>query len=128
VFPLAPPSRAHANVCLQNRARIPPATRENASALLASAADLTQEQLARQLPPTDLDHAHKLLLEKFSGAPSALRRSRIALTGLRGAGKSTLGSLLARRLQWAFIELDRQIESDTGLTLSIIFDLYGQAG
>jgi XRE family aerobic/anaerobic benzoate catabolism transcriptional regulator len=82
----------------------------------------------KKLPPTDLDHAHKLLLEKFSGAPSVLRRSRIALTGLRGAGKSTLGSLLAQRLQCPFIELDRQIERDTGLTLSIIFDLYGQAG
>ena len=82
----------------------------------------------KKLPPADLDHAHKLLLEKFSGAPSGLRRSRIALTGLRGAGKSALGSLLAQRLQCTFIELDRQIERDTGLTLSIIFDLYGQAG
>jgi XRE family aerobic/anaerobic benzoate catabolism transcriptional regulator len=82
----------------------------------------------KKLPPADLDHAHKLLLEKFGGAPSALRRSRIALTGLRGAGKSTLGSLLAQRLHCPFIELDRQIERDSGLTLSIIFDLYGQAG
>jgi len=82
----------------------------------------------KKLPPTDLDHAHKLLLEKFSGASSALRSSRIALTGLRGAGKSTLGSLLAQRLQCPFIELDRQIERNTGLTLSIIFDLYGQTG
>ena len=82
----------------------------------------------KKLPTTDLDDAHKLLLEKFSGAPSALRRSRIALTGLRGAGKSTLGALLAQRMQCPFIELDRQIERDTGLTLSIIFDLYGQAG
>lgn len=82
----------------------------------------------KKLAPADLDNAHKLLLEKFSGAPAGLRRSRIALTGLRGAGKSALGSLLAQRLQCPFIELDRQIERDTGLTLSIIFDLYGQAG
>jgi XRE family transcriptional regulator, aerobic/anaerobic benzoate catabolism transcriptional regulator len=82
----------------------------------------------KRLPPADLHNAHKLLLEKFSGAPAGLRRSRIALTGLRGAGKSALGSLLAQRLQCPFIELDRQIERDTGLTLSIIFDLYGQAG
>ena len=82
----------------------------------------------KKLPPADLDNAHRLLLEKFSGAPAGLRRSRIALTGLRGAGKSALGSLLAQRLQCPFIELDREIERDTGLTLSIIFDLYGQAG
>ena len=82
----------------------------------------------KKLAPADLDNAHKLLLEKFSGAPAGLRRSRIALTGLRGAGKSALGSLLAQRLQCPFIELDRQIERNTGLTLSIIFDLYGQAG
>jgi XRE family aerobic/anaerobic benzoate catabolism transcriptional regulator len=82
----------------------------------------------KELPPTDLSHAHKLLLERFGGASTASRRSRIALTGLRGAGKSTLGSLLAERLRCPFIELDRQIEHDTKLTLAIIFDLYGQAG
>lgn len=82
----------------------------------------------KKLPPADLDNAHKLLLETFGGAPPGLRRSRIALTGLRGAGKSALGALLAQRLQCSFIELDRQIERDTGLTLSIIFDLYGQSG
>jgi XRE family aerobic/anaerobic benzoate catabolism transcriptional regulator len=50
------------------------------------------------------------------------------LIGLRGAGKSTLGSLLAQVLRVPFIELDKQIERDTGLTLSIIFDLYGTGG
>ena len=82
----------------------------------------------KKLPPSDLDNAHRLLLERFSGVPSALRASRIALIGLRGAGKTALGCLLAERLRCPFIELDRQIERDTGLTLSIIFDLYGQAG
>ena len=100
-------------------------TAENAPASPAFEQSTT---LLKRLPPADLGDAHKLLLEKFSGAPSALRRSRIALTGLRGAGKTALGSLLAQRLQCPFIELDRQIERDTKLTLAIIFDLYGQAG
>lgn len=100
-------------------------TAENAP---ASPAFEQSTVLLKKLPPTDLDSAHRLLLEKFSGAPNSLRRQRIALTGLRGAGKSALGSLLAQRLQCPFIELDRQIERDTKLTLSIIFDLYGQSG
>jgi XRE family aerobic/anaerobic benzoate catabolism transcriptional regulator len=82
----------------------------------------------KKLPPATLEHAHKLLLAKFGGANTSLRRFRIALTGLRGAGKSTLGSLLAQVLRCPFIELDKQIEADTGQTLTIIFDLYGQAG
>jgi XRE family aerobic/anaerobic benzoate catabolism transcriptional regulator len=68
------------------------------------------------------------LLERFGGSDSASRRLRIALTGLRGAGKSTLGSLLAQVLRVPFIELDKQIERDSGVTLSIIFDLYGPSG
>jgi XRE family transcriptional regulator, aerobic/anaerobic benzoate catabolism transcriptional regulator len=82
----------------------------------------------KKLPPTDLQQAHKLLLENFGGANASLRRARIALTGLRGAGKSTLGALLSQRLHCPFIELDKQIERDTGLTLAIIFDLYGEPG
>ena len=53
---------------------------------------------------------------------------RIALIGLRGAGKSTLGAKLARALGAPFIELDREIEREAGTGLSEIFLLYGQAG
>ena len=82
----------------------------------------------KKLPPGQLRDAHKLLLEKFSNVDASLRRSRIALIGLRGAGKSTLGSLLAQQLGVPFIELDKQIERDSGVTLAIIFDLYGPSG
>jgi XRE family aerobic/anaerobic benzoate catabolism transcriptional regulator len=54
------------------------------------------------------------------------RTRRVALIGLRGAGKSTLGALLAKGLRRPFIELDREIEKDTGLAVSEIFMLYGQ--
>jgi XRE family aerobic/anaerobic benzoate catabolism transcriptional regulator len=53
---------------------------------------------------------------------------RIALIGLRGAGKSTLGAKLARALAVPFVELDREIEREAGTSLSEIFLLYGQAG
>jgi XRE family aerobic/anaerobic benzoate catabolism transcriptional regulator len=45
---------------------------------------------------------------------------------LRGGGKSTLGKLLAERLEVPFIELDREIEKRSGTTLSAIFDMFGQ--
>jgi XRE family aerobic/anaerobic benzoate catabolism transcriptional regulator len=96
--------------------------------LPASPAFEQSTDFLKKLAPPDLRDAHKLLLEKFGGSPSDGRRSRVALTGLRGAGKSTLGSLLAQSLEVPFIELDRQIERDSGLTLTIIFDLYGLAG
>jgi XRE family aerobic/anaerobic benzoate catabolism transcriptional regulator len=56
------------------------------------------------------------------------RGKRIALIGLRGAGKSTLGGRLAKLLDAPFIELDREIEREAGTSLSEIFLLYGQAG
>ncbi|MFI5177345.1 MAG: shikimate kinase [Vicinamibacterales bacterium] len=50
----------------------------------------------------------------------------IALVGLRGAGKTTIGRRLARRLKMRFAELDHQIETRAGLTLSQIFSLHGE--
>lgn len=50
---------------------------------------------------------------------------RIALIGLRGAGKSTLGRELAQRLEVPFVELDERIERRAGLSLAAIFDLQG---
>jgi XRE family transcriptional regulator, aerobic/anaerobic benzoate catabolism transcriptional regulator len=50
----------------------------------------------------------------------------IALVGMRGAGKTTVGQLLARRRRVPFYELDRIIENDIGLSLAEIFDLEGE--
>lgn len=55
-------------------------------------------------------------------------RNRIALIGLRGAGKSTLGPPLALRLGIPFVELDQEIEKEAGLGLAEIMELHGQAG
>ena len=77
--------------------------------------------------------AHRLedvifrLMREF-GHDETTRRQRIALIGLRGAGKSTLGNLLAKELDVPFIELDREIERETGLPLAEVFALYGQGG
>ncbi len=82
----------------------------------------------RSLPPEGLAEARSLLVEHFGGVDLAARRGRIALIGLRGAGKSTLGAMLAERLEVPFLELDRLIEQESGVSLSAIFDLYGQGG
>jgi XRE family aerobic/anaerobic benzoate catabolism transcriptional regulator len=67
------------------------------------------------------------LLRSLSAKP-ARPIDRIALIGLRGAGKSTLGALAAKRLGWRFIELNREIERDNGLSITEVFSLYGQDG
>src|SRR5216110_858947 len=51
----------------------------------------------------------------------------VALVGLRGAGKSTVGKALAKHLGVRFIELDALIESDTNLVLGELFSLHGEA-
>src|SRR5450830_1958924 len=81
-------------------------------------------QFLERLAPDMLVEARKLVTEHFS-SPSEDRR-RIALIGLRGGGKSTLGRLLAERLDVPFIELDREIERRSGANLSEIFDMFGQ--
>jgi XRE family aerobic/anaerobic benzoate catabolism transcriptional regulator len=54
------------------------------------------------------------------------RRQHVALLGLRGAGKSTVGPLLAEALGMRFIELDQRVEGETGLQLSELFALHGE--
>lgn len=52
---------------------------------------------------------------------------RIALIGLRGAGKSTLGPELARAIGAPFIELDKEVEREAGIAIGEVITLYGQA-
>jgi len=56
----------------------------------------------------------------------AARSTRVALVGLRGAGKSTLGQMLADDLGYPFVELSREIEKFAGCSISEIQGLYGQ--
>jgi XRE family aerobic/anaerobic benzoate catabolism transcriptional regulator len=84
-------------------------------------------QSLSRLPAKELAEARRLLSEAFGAAVESERRHRIALIGLRGAGKSTLGARLAVALGAPFVELDREIERESGTSLSEVFDLYGQA-
>ncbi len=62
-----------------------------------------------------------------SNAGPSTKRSRIALIGLRGAGKSTLGQMLADDLGYPFVELSREIEQFAGCSIGEIQGLYGQS-
>jgi len=80
-----------------------------------------------RLPAHRLEDVVYRLMRDF-GPEEKLRRMRIALIGVRGAGKSTLGMRLSAATGIPFIELDREIEKDTGIPLEEIFSLYGQSG
>jgi XRE family transcriptional regulator, aerobic/anaerobic benzoate catabolism transcriptional regulator len=80
-----------------------------------------------RLPTYRVEEAAARLMREF-GAEQNRRLARIALIGLRGAGKSTLGAGLAAERDVPFIELDHEIEIDTGMPLAEIFSLYGQSG
>ena len=85
-------------------------------------------EFLRRLPEIELQQARRLLVEHFGSVDQVGRYDRVALIGLRGAGKSTLGAKLAARLDVPFLELDRCIESEAGVPLGVIFELYGQSG
>lgn len=55
-------------------------------------------------------------------------RDNIFLIGLMGAGKTTVGRMLARRLDKEFIDADRELEQRTGASVSLIFEIEGEAG
>jgi XRE family aerobic/anaerobic benzoate catabolism transcriptional regulator len=93
------------------------AAEESSSADLA----LIIEFLKRQ-PPERLANIRRQLLDGHDTA------RRIALVGIRGVGKSTLGPLLAERLGVPFVELNREIEKEAGIAVSELFMLYGQRG
>src|SRR5262245_1181019 len=111
---------------------------------LARAAAALGRSLPELVPPLKQDHSltaeiWRLLtdsggddlqdllqwLEQRRGSRSKPRF--IALIGLRGSGKSTVGPMLARRLQTEFVELDKWVEEAAGLTLAEMFATHGEA-
>lgn len=84
--------------------------------------------LLTRLDDGQLDQAYTLLAATFGLGDEQGRERRIALIGLRGAGKSTLGAQLAARRGVPFVELDREIEREAGTSMNEILLLHGQAG
>jgi XRE family aerobic/anaerobic benzoate catabolism transcriptional regulator len=82
------------------------------------------EQL-RRLEPAALSELQQQLTARLGDRVP--RHRRFALIGLRGAGKSTLGAGLAERLDIPFVQLNQEIETETGMSINEIFDMRGQA-
>jgi XRE family transcriptional regulator, aerobic/anaerobic benzoate catabolism transcriptional regulator len=80
-----------------------------------------------QLPAPSLGELTRLIETRFMPADRSDRGQRIALVGLRGAGKSTLGRMLARQLGWPFIEIDRVVEEDYGASIPDMIEMAGTA-
>jgi XRE family aerobic/anaerobic benzoate catabolism transcriptional regulator len=83
--------------------------------------------LLSQLPDGQLPAFAKEIEARVAGFANADRGRRLALVGLRGAGKSTLGRLLARELGWPFIELDRVVEEEYGASIPDLIEMGGTA-
>jgi XRE family aerobic/anaerobic benzoate catabolism transcriptional regulator len=92
-----------------------------------SAARAALLDLVATLPDSALAELTDLIEARLVPADGADRARRIALVGLRGAGKSTLGRMLARYLGWPFIELDRVVEQDYGASIPDMIEMAGTA-
>jgi len=83
--------------------------------------------LLAQVPEKELPALAREIEARVALCGGADRARRIALVGLRGAGKSTLGRILAQHLGWPFIELDRRVEEDYGASIPDLIEMAGTA-
>jgi len=83
--------------------------------------------LLNRMPAAELAALAGDIEARAAQSQNADRGERIALVGLRGAGKSTLGRVLAQHLGWPFIELDRLVEEDYGASIPDLIEMAGTA-
>lgn len=108
-----------------------------ARALGCSAAELAAEITGPNAPIAELLQHYRNASDKQQlrlmallrpQADQPVRAHRLALIGMRGAGKSTLGQMLARRCKAPLLELNRHIEQHSGMTIHDVMAIYGQEG
>jgi XRE family transcriptional regulator, aerobic/anaerobic benzoate catabolism transcriptional regulator len=83
--------------------------------------------LLGRVPPHELPAIADVIERRIEGTVASDRAQRIALVGLRGGGKSTLGKLLAEKLGVPFIELDRMVEQEYGASMPLLIENSGVA-
>ncbi len=128
---LAQLEQGRGNISVMLLARVAAALRTDLPDLLRMREKHTAEEvliadLLRDLSPDTHKAFLQMLSENFS-VPVESRR-RIALIGLRGAGKTSQGQMLAKHLNIPFVHLGSEIELLAGMSASEIFSLSGQAG
>lgn len=77
------------------------------------------------LPQSEWPAIAEMIEQRVHDNARADRKRRIALVGLRGAGKSTLGRMLASRLGYPFVELNRVVEQEYGASVSMLIEMSG---
>jgi XRE family transcriptional regulator, aerobic/anaerobic benzoate catabolism transcriptional regulator len=82
-------------------------------------------ELLKRLDASELPALADLIEQRVAKGAASARAHRIALVGLRGAGKTTLGQILAKQLDWPFVEIDRVIEQEYGASIAMLMDMSG---
>ncbi len=115
-------AREHAGVTVSELGRRAGISRRTITEVEAGRANLSIVKLA------ELASTLGIPLADLCRLPTIRSGERVALVGVRGAGKSTIGPRLALALEAPFVELDRRVEEVAGLGLHEIFALHGEAG
>ena len=128
---LAQLERGRGNISILLLAKVAGALRTDLADLLRQRGEQTVEEvliadLLHDLEPDTHRSILGFLSENYALPPAS--RRRVALVGLRGAGKSTLGARLAGEFGMPFVQLGAEIEQLAGMSTSEIFSLSGQAG
>lgn len=84
-------------------------------------------ELLSRVPQKELPAIATIIRERVREGTASDRARRIALVGLRGAGKSTLGRKLAERLKCPFVELNRVVEQEYGASVPMLIEMSGVA-
>ena len=127
---LAQLEQGKGNISIGLLQRVAAALRTDIAELLQTGNELTAEQvlineLVQGLDSDDQQRALQLLYQNFSASQDC---KRIALVGMRGAGKTSLGGRLAEHLEVPFVQLVTEIEQLAGMPVAEILSLSGQDG